>query len=415
MTAPAGRRRSTRALRDVSTRAMLSAVPDHMFLMTRDGLYVDYDARDRRKLFVPPKEFLGKNIQDILPRKVAAEFVSAFARVTPSGTPINVVYTLPDATQVRHFEARMTAVGDDEIVMIVRDVTDQKQVEAALRRSERELRQSHRRIRQLAGRLIAAQEHERSRVARELHDDLSQKLAILSIGLNQLALDSEPVERERTSIRGLITQAAELASAVHRLAYALHPSTVATLGVVKAVQQDLRGVRRDTRVHDRILVRRDRPRHVAGGRSLRLPGGTGRSAQRREAQWRDPDIGPPLEGRSISARGRRRRRSGIQRQRRRAARAGARQHARARRRARWALRGACIGEAAALASPSSFRFRGHHAASGCARAGTMSRRRSRRACALLRSMAMVTTNNTCASVLTQMPSGSGRCASSSRP
>jgi signal transduction histidine kinase len=237
MIAPAGRRRTTRALRDVSTRAKLSAVPDHLFLLTRAGLYVDYYARDRRKLFVPPKEFLGKNIRDILPRKVAAEFVRAFARVTPSGAPIDVVYTLPHATQVRHFEARMTAVGDDEIVMIVRDVTNQKQVVAALRRSERELRQSYRRIRQLAGRLIAAQEHERSRVARELHDDLSQKLAILSIGLNQLALDSEPVERERTSIRGLITQAAEVASTVHRLSYALHPSTVATLGVVKAVQQ----------------------------------------------------------------------------------------------------------------------------------------------------------------------------------
>jgi len=237
MTPPVGRRRSTRALRDVSTRAMLSAVPDHLFLLTRDGLYVDYHTRDRRKLFAPPNEFLGKNIRDVLPRKVAAEFVRAFARVTPSGAPIDVIYTLPHATEVRHFEARMTAVGDDEIVMIVRDVTNQKQVEAALRQSERALRQSHRRIRQLAGRLIAAQEHERSRVARELHDDLSQKLAVLSIGLNQLTLDSEPVEPERASIRALTTQAAEIASAVHRIAYALHPSTVETLGVVKAVQQ----------------------------------------------------------------------------------------------------------------------------------------------------------------------------------
>src|SRR6185295_3757557 len=140
-----GRRRSTRALRDVSTRAMLSAVPDLLFLMTREGLYVDYYARDRRKLSVAPQEFIGKNIRDILPPGVAAEFVRAFSRVTPSGAPIDVVYALPTATEVRHFEARMTAVGDNEIVMIVRDVTDQKQAEAALRRSERALRQSDRR------------------------------------------------------------------------------------------------------------------------------------------------------------------------------------------------------------------------------------------------------------------------------
>jgi signal transduction histidine kinase len=217
---------------------MMLAVPDLLFLMTRDGVYLDYYARDHRKLFVPPKAFLGKNIRDILPPDIAAEFLHAFSRVTASGSPIDVVYALPLATKVRHFEARFVAAGDDEIVTIVRDITDQKRAEAALRRSERNLRQSHQRIRQLARRLIAAQEDERSRVARELHDDLSQKLALLSIGLNQLAHESEPFEPDhRTSIRALVTQAAEVARDVHRLAYALHPSTVATLGVVKTVQQ----------------------------------------------------------------------------------------------------------------------------------------------------------------------------------
>ena len=217
---------------------MLSAVPDLLFLMTRDGVYVDYYARDHRKLFVPPKAFLGKNIRDVMPPDLAAEFLRAFTRVTPAGPPIDVVYALPLATEVRHFEARLVAVGYYKIMTIVRDITDQKRAEAALRRSERALRQSHRRIRQLAGRLIAAQEDERSRVARELHDDLSQRLAVLSIGLNQLALESERGEPEhRASIRALMTQAAEIASAVHRLAHALHPSTVATLGVVKAVQR----------------------------------------------------------------------------------------------------------------------------------------------------------------------------------
>jgi len=217
---------------------MLLAVPDLLFLMTRDGTYLDYYARDPRKLFVPPEMFLGKNLRDILPPDLAAEFLHAFRRVTASGPPIDLVYALPLATEVRHFEARLVAAGDDEIMTIVRDITDQKRAEAALRRSERALRQSHRRIRQLAGRLIAAQEDERSRLARELHDDLSQKLAVLSIGLSQLAHESEPFEPEhRTSIRALVTQAAEVARDVHRVSYALHPSTVATLGVVKAVQQ----------------------------------------------------------------------------------------------------------------------------------------------------------------------------------
>ncbi len=234
-----GRMRSIPALRDLlTTRAMVMAVPDLFFLLTREGVYLDYYARDDRKLFVPPDAFLGKNIRDVMPPDLAAELHDAFARVTPSGDPVILVYTLPVATEIRYYETRLVGFGDDLIVSIVRDVTDQKRADAALRRSERALRQSHRRIRRLARRLIAAQEDERSRLARELHDDLSQKLALMSMGLNQLTLESVPLDlSHRTSIRMLVTQASEIAGDVQRLAYALHPTTVATLGVVRAVER----------------------------------------------------------------------------------------------------------------------------------------------------------------------------------
>jgi PAS domain-containing protein len=133
MKATAARRRSTRPLRDILTTPatrMLLAVPDLLFLMTRDGVYLDYYARDRRKLFRPPKAFLGKNIRDVMPPDHAAELVRAFARVKPAGPPIDVVYTLPIANEVRHFEARLVAGGNGRIVKIVRDITDQKGAEA---------------------------------------------------------------------------------------------------------------------------------------------------------------------------------------------------------------------------------------------------------------------------------------------
>jgi PAS domain S-box-containing protein len=75
-----------------------------------------------------------------------------------------------------------------EIQGIGRDVTERRQAEDALRRNEAALRASYLEIQDLAGRLIAAQEAERRRIARELHDDLSQKVALLIIDIRQVAL-----------------------------------------------------------------------------------------------------------------------------------------------------------------------------------------------------------------------------------
>jgi signal transduction histidine kinase len=217
---------------------MLMAVPDMLFLLTRDGVYLNYYARDPATLFAPPDVFLGKNMRDTLPGDLAAEFFRAFERVAGSSDPIEVVYSLPVGGEVRHFEARLVGVEDDRIMSIVRDVTDQKHAELSLRRSERALRDSHARIRYLARRLVATQERERSRIARELHDDLSQKLALLSMELNQLADDSLPRDEQLGQrIRSLTAQAAAIASDVHRISHALHPSMLATLGVVKAVEK----------------------------------------------------------------------------------------------------------------------------------------------------------------------------------
>jgi signal transduction histidine kinase len=224
--------------RDSRTRAMLMAVPDLMFLMTRDGVYIDYYARDPRTLYAAPEAFLGRNITDIMPADVAAQFQRAVQRVKGPSEPVEVVYALPLGGETRHFEARLVSVDDDQIMSIVRDVTDQVRAESALRHSENALRESHQRIRQLARRLIATQESERARVARELHDDLSQKLALLSIELNQLTVKNHLREDERRErLRAVTEQAADIAGDVHRISHALHPSMLSTLGVVKAVEK----------------------------------------------------------------------------------------------------------------------------------------------------------------------------------
>lgn len=91
-------------------------------------------------------------------------------------------------------------------------------------------------LEELSGRLIAAQEEERSRIARELHDDFSQRLALLGIGLSRLwKKRPESEEEERAVVRELWTRSQEISSDVHRLSHQLHSSKLQHVGLVPAL------------------------------------------------------------------------------------------------------------------------------------------------------------------------------------
>lgn len=87
------------------------------------------------------------------------------------------------------------------------------------------------------GRLLLAQEEERRRIARELHDHVSQQLALLAIKLQQLA--AAPPESHAALVRSLYDawqQASDIASDVHAIAYRLHPSKLEALGLAATIR-----------------------------------------------------------------------------------------------------------------------------------------------------------------------------------
>ena len=96
-------------------------------------------------------------------------------------------------------------------------------------------RRAEERVRALNRRLITAQEDERKSIARELHDDLSQRLARLSIDAAQLERHSTSRDEAggAAEMRGELTKISE---DVHRLAYQLHPSTLDDLGLTEALR-----------------------------------------------------------------------------------------------------------------------------------------------------------------------------------
>jgi signal transduction histidine kinase len=249
----ARRRRADRSRQSIEARdsAILRAFPDLMFVLGKDGTYLDYYARDSADLYVPPERFIGRRICDVMPPELADIFMDALRRAQQSVEPVAMEYTLPIQGIVRYYEARLISDGRDRIVTIVRDVTDRQVNVEMLHKRETDLRASYDRNRALAGRLIASQEIERERIARDLHDDLSQKLAVLNIDLDQLTRRLETdaphlVEAARETSR----RSAEIASDVHDLSHQLHPSRLKVLGLIQAMQ----GVCRDLGAQHNIAV-----------------------------------------------------------------------------------------------------------------------------------------------------------------
>jgi signal transduction histidine kinase len=126
---------------------------------------------------------------------------------------------------------------------------------AARRRAERSLRQARdeleMRVRErtadltranevleeLAGRLIYAQEQERSRIGRELHDHISQTLGVLTIKIDQLRAEAAVPSAVAAALDELRQDTVDVADDVHRLSHRLHSSTLDYLGLVPALQK----------------------------------------------------------------------------------------------------------------------------------------------------------------------------------
>ena len=115
-----------------------------------------------------------------------------------------------------------------------------RRIEVALRASEAELRQSSERNQDLAGRLLAAQEAERTRIARDLHDDVGQQLAgvgIMLSGLKRLLRGPEPPRDAAETVTVLQARTNVLAETLRHLSHELHPGVLTKLGLVAALQQ----------------------------------------------------------------------------------------------------------------------------------------------------------------------------------
>jgi PAS domain S-box-containing protein len=238
------RRRVEDALRESEQRFRLAAYAGKMFsyewdaatdVIVRSGEYAEMLCTDRVTNVTTGQQILDKVHPDDREKVLAAD-----AGLTAEKPDLRVSHRMarPDGgviwvekTGRAHFNEQGQLL---RIIGMVADITERKLAEAALADVSR--------------RLIEAQEQERSRIARELHDDIGQRLALLAVELEQLHQDLPDLAEVRHRMGELEKQASEIATDIQTLSHELHSTKLEYLGPVAAMRGHCQELAEQTKV-----------------------------------------------------------------------------------------------------------------------------------------------------------------------
>jgi len=112
---------------EAENRALLNVIPDMMFRLDKNGVFINARVTEESKLATLTDQFIGKSVRQILPR-ISDQTLYHIARALQTNDLQVFEYQLKE----KDFEARIVVCGRDEVLAIIRDITDRKQTERAL-------------------------------------------------------------------------------------------------------------------------------------------------------------------------------------------------------------------------------------------------------------------------------------------
>ena len=159
-----------------------------------------------------------------------------------------------------------SATGNALFAWIGEDITEKRHLEQTMEASRRALEVSQAQLRQLTAQLLSAQDDERRRIARELHDELNQRVISLAFDIDdQMQQTPALPAAARTTLEVVKNEVAELSDHLRELAHRLHPSVLDDLGITSALRVCAHEFQQREHIPVRLaLEESDRP----AGRSL---------------------------------------------------------------------------------------------------------------------------------------------------
>jgi PAS domain S-box-containing protein len=130
-----------KALREseLHNRALLRAIPDLMIRMDREGTYLDFRPAKNFTTIMSSRSMGGKKLHEVMPKEIADQRMYYMEQAIKTGTVKIYEYEIQVNHELRYEEARIVAIGNDEVLAIIRDITERKQTETVLQAAKIEL------------------------------------------------------------------------------------------------------------------------------------------------------------------------------------------------------------------------------------------------------------------------------------
>lgn len=118
------------------SRSIVQTIPDIIIRTNRQGAYLDIISASESQLALPKRELLGRRIRDVLSEDVASRIEESIQEAILTRSVQSVEYQLEVPAGNLWFEARILPLGEEEVISLIRDITDRKQAETEMRRQK---------------------------------------------------------------------------------------------------------------------------------------------------------------------------------------------------------------------------------------------------------------------------------------
>jgi PAS domain S-box-containing protein len=235
-------------------RDLIDNSPDSISRLDPEGRYLFVNAYRLKFTGLREEDFVGRRVDEVgFPDAVTKRAMQSIRRVAATGQGEEAEFSLPVAGVETFWRSRFIPEFDTDrsvrsVLLISTDITVRKQTEIALRESAAELEK-------VSLALIAAEEDAARQVARELHDDITHKLAFLSMEIGKTAASPLPAAALVTELRAFQARILDISENIRRISHQMHPSILDDLGLDAALESMCEDLQRIEGMPVRFAVR----------------------------------------------------------------------------------------------------------------------------------------------------------------